>query len=300
MNNWTWDRLRVFNAVAHTGSVTAAARALHMTGPAVSQHLHRLEAEVGASLVARVGRGIRLTHEGVVLAEHARALAAIVQQAEHDLAEHERELRGTIRIGAISSAIRGLLLAPLHEFTCRHPKVRVQLRDGEAVDHLRRLHEHDLDVVIAESWHNHPSPMPRGVQPTRLLTERARLVVPEGHVLAERDKVAFRELGGQAWTCCPPGSDAHTALCQFARHAGVELEVAYTVADHTTQIDLVAAGLAFACIPELSLPKCLNGVRVVDTDPVLTRSVDVVVRTGPLPLHVNEFVSDLGQACRAG
>src|SRR4051794_17408504 len=147
MKTWTWDRLRIFDAVAHAGSVTAAARALNMSGPAVSQHLHRLETEVGVALVERAGRGIRLTHHGIVLAEHARRLVEIVRQAERDVAQTEQGLRGTLRIGAIASAIRGLLCAPLRQFTRQHPQVRVHLEDGEAAEHLRRLHESALDVV---------------------------------------------------------------------------------------------------------------------------------------------------------
>ena len=64
-------RLRVLAAVAAHGSVTAAAEALHYTQPTVSHHLARLEAATGAKLVQRVGRGIRLTPEGEVLARRA-------------------------------------------------------------------------------------------------------------------------------------------------------------------------------------------------------------------------------------
>ena len=85
MNEWTWDRLRVFDAVAHTGSVGAAARLLQMSGSAVSQQLRRLQAEIGTSLVEPAGRGIRLTHDGLVLAEHTRELAEIVRRAQRDL-----------------------------------------------------------------------------------------------------------------------------------------------------------------------------------------------------------------------
>lgn len=293
MNNWTWDRLRVFDAVARTGSVVAAARSLRMTGPAVSQHLRRLEAEVGSALVERAGRGLRLTDAGYVLAGHARTVARVVEHAERDLAGRAGELQGTVRVGAISSAIRGFLLRRVREFTDRNPRVRVSLRDGETVDHLRALHEDGLDVVAAEYWHDLPSTISQGADVTRLLTERARLVLPDGHRLASRDTVLFSELAGEVWTCCPPGSDAHSALAHLVRRAGAQLQVGFPVADHATQLEVVANGLAVACVPELSLPPDPSGIRIVDTDPAPLRSIELVTQSEVLPLHINEFVAVL-------
>ncbi|WP_019808824.1 LysR family transcriptional regulator [Saccharomonospora halophila] len=293
MNNWTWDRLRVFDTLARTGSVAAAARSLCMTGPAVSQHLRRLEVEVGAALVERAGRGLRLTGAGHVLAEHARTVARAVEHAERDLAGHTGELHGTVRVGAISSVIRGSLLRRVREFADRHPRVHVSLCDGETVDHLRALHEDGLDVVVAESWHDLPSTISRGAEVTRLRTERARLVLPDEHRLADRDTVLFSELADEVWTCCPPGSDAHSTLAQLVRRAGAELRVGFPVADHATQLEVVANGLAVACIPEPALPREPSGVRIVEPDPVPLRSIELVTQSKTLPLHIHELVTSL-------
>src|SRR3979490_771171 len=77
-------RLRVLVAVARTGSVTGAARELHYSQPSVSHHLARLEAETGARLLQRVGRGIRLTPEGEHLARRATEIIARVQPRRRD------------------------------------------------------------------------------------------------------------------------------------------------------------------------------------------------------------------------
>lgn len=285
--------MRVFDAVARTGSVVAAARSLHMTGPAVSQHLRRLEAEVGSALVERAGRGLRLSDTGNVLARHARTMKQVIEEAERELAGRADQLYGTVRVGAVSSAIRGFVLGRLRAYALRHPGVRVCLRDGETVDHLRLLHEDGLDVVVAESWDHQPSRFSHGAHVTCLYTERARLVLPTDHRLAKHDTVTFAELTDETWTCCPAGSDAHSALAQLVHRAGAELEVAFPVADHATQLEVVANGLAVACIPELSLPEVPSRVRVIDTDPAPLRSIELVTQPKTLPLHVNEFVTIL-------
>ncbi|MEV4086362.1 LysR family transcriptional regulator, partial [Nonomuraea fuscirosea] len=81
-------RLRVLVAVARKGSLTAAAKELHYSQPSVSHHLARLEAETGAKLVQRAGRGIRLTEAGRLLAERAAEIIGRLDATAEELAAH--------------------------------------------------------------------------------------------------------------------------------------------------------------------------------------------------------------------
>src|SRR5919198_6267723 len=98
-------RLRVIDAVARHGSVTAAARELHYAQPSVSHHLARLEAETGAALVRRAGRGIRLTEAGRVLAERAAEILGRLDAAEAELSAHVGLTQGRVRLAAFPSAL---------------------------------------------------------------------------------------------------------------------------------------------------------------------------------------------------
>src|ERR1700683_2469093 len=77
-------RLRVLVAVARTGSVTAAAQALNYAQPSISHHIARLEAETGARLLQRAGRGVRLTDAGRLLAERAEEIIGRLDDAENE------------------------------------------------------------------------------------------------------------------------------------------------------------------------------------------------------------------------
>src|SRR5919198_1677620 len=88
------NRLRVLVTLARTGSVTATARELHYSQPSVSHHLSRLEAETGAKLVQRAGRGVRLTDAGRQLAERAAEILGRLEAAETELAAHVGLRRG--------------------------------------------------------------------------------------------------------------------------------------------------------------------------------------------------------------
>ena len=98
-------RLRVLVAVAEHGSVTAAAKALNFAQPSVSHHLARLQAETGARLVTRVGRGIRLTPEGETLARRAAEIIGRVESAEAELAALAGLRTGRVRVAAFQSAL---------------------------------------------------------------------------------------------------------------------------------------------------------------------------------------------------
>ena len=98
-------RLRVLVAVARHGSVTAAAQALNYAQPSVSHHMARLEAETGARLMQRAGRGVRLTEAGRLLAERAAEILGRLDAAENELAAHVGLRQGPgpagrLRVGA--------------------------------------------------------------------------------------------------------------------------------------------------------------------------------------------------------
>src|ERR671916_1898639 len=96
--------LRVLDAVARHGSVTEAAKELHYSQSSVSHHLARLEAATGAKLVQRVGRGIRLTPEGRLLANRATEIVGRVDAATNELAAQVGLQAGRVRVAASASA----------------------------------------------------------------------------------------------------------------------------------------------------------------------------------------------------
>src|SRR5919204_3725809 len=122
-------RLRVIDAVARCGSVTEAAKALHYTQPSVSHHLARLEAETGAQLLQRVGRGIRLTHAGQLLADRAAEIIGRVDAADAELAAHVGLTAGRVRLAGFSSAIGSLVPRAVASLADRHPALQVTLTD---------------------------------------------------------------------------------------------------------------------------------------------------------------------------
>ena len=125
-----WNHLAVFHAVAEAGGVTAGAERLQISQPAASKQVKELEMPLGVALFDRVGRGLRLTEPGRVLASYTRRLFALESEAEQVVGELRAVERGTLLVGASTTIGSYLLPVVLTAFHRRHPGVRVQVEVG--------------------------------------------------------------------------------------------------------------------------------------------------------------------------
>src|SRR2546428_13014900 len=121
------NRLRVIDAVARHGSVTAAAKELHYSQPSVTHHLARLEAETGAQLLQRVGRGIRLTPAGQLLADRAAEIIGRIDAASAELSAHVGLPAGRVRCAGFASAISSLMPPAVAVLRARPPRLQLIL-----------------------------------------------------------------------------------------------------------------------------------------------------------------------------
>src|ERR1700684_355960 len=114
-------RLRVLVAVDRHGSVTAAAQALNYAQPSISHHIARLEAETGAKLMERAGRGIKLPDAGQLLASRAEEILGRLDAAEAELATHMRLRQDRVRVASFGSAIGPLVAEAAAALRSEHP-----------------------------------------------------------------------------------------------------------------------------------------------------------------------------------
>ncbi len=282
----------MLDAVARTGSVTGAAELLHMTGPAVSQQLRRIDSETGSRVVVPDGRGVRLTNEGRILADYAAQVAGLMQEAENDLHRNDDPI-GPVRISALASIIRGDLARELAAFQQRYPGIELRIEDGETPDDLELLAAGHLDVVFAESWSTAPPVLPPGVRAHRYAQEAAWVALPAGHPLSEREKLRIEDLADKVWASCARGTNGHETLVQVARRDGIELDVRHFVDDRFTQIALVRAGLAVTRISFSGDPPDSPGVTYRRLTPAIHRDVLLITAGRALPRRVEALCAHL-------
>lgn len=275
----TWERLRVLAAVAEHGSVGAAAVALHVTGPAVTQQIRKLEREAGAQLVEPDGRGVRLTTAGWIAARAARQVSNVIGEAEHALRTLDGRVTGPVRVGAVNSGFGPLVVPALCRLTERHPDVVPSTRSGEAIDLIPQLATRELDAVLVDSWSTLPVRVPARIRLEPLVRHEVVLTVSEEHPYAARESVSLDLLRDDVWTSCRPGTDSHEAQLQAMRRHGIEAQIRHVVDDFATQMTLVARGLAVTLVPRPAV-EGTPGVRLVTVVPAITRTIALATREG--------------------
>src|SRR5690348_7804732 len=203
------ERLRVLHAVAATGSLAGASRALQVTTSAVSQQMARLEREAGQPLVERQGRGVRLTEAGALLADRAGEVLALVERAESDLAEHRGAVSGALTVAAFATAARGLLPGALRDLRAAHPALRVSLAEQEPHESVPALARGLVDVAVVQDWTDDPLAVSDGLARRHLLDDAFDVALPLAHPLAGRASVAVKELADDDWVGWSVGQICH-------------------------------------------------------------------------------------------
>jgi DNA-binding transcriptional LysR family regulator len=273
------ERLRTLHAVRTTGSVRAAAEALHVTTSAVSQQLSRLEREVGQRLLEKQGRGIRLTDAGTRLAGHAARLLEQVELVETDLADQRGAVTGELSVVAFATAARGLLPTALAALRRSYPDLAVRLAEQEPAEALAAVAHGNADLAVVQDWPEAPLVLPDGLSSAPLLSDTLDVALPADHPLSGRESIALVDLGDADWVSWPSDQLCHGWLRTTLRRNGIEARVRHTAAEHSTQLAVVAAGLAVAVIPRLGRDPVPPGVRFVALRPAPRRRVSVVWRT---------------------
>jgi DNA-binding transcriptional LysR family regulator len=243
-------RLRVLQAVAVHGSVAAAAEALCLTPPAVSQQLLALERETGASLIDRAGRQVRLTAAGRLLAAHGERIAAQLRAAERELAELTGQAAGPVRVAAFQSVMAPLVAPTLRDLATARPAVQpvVAERYGPAAVSALRLG--DLDIVLTEYDAAGPPPAEPGLGLRHLAFDPYLLVIPPDWPVTPR---GLGDLAGRPWVAGPPGTACDHALRRLAAEAALAIPAGDVCVEFPSVLALVAAGRGAAIIPRIAL-----------------------------------------------
>ncbi|MFD8019559.1 LysR family transcriptional regulator [Streptomyces lavendulae] len=272
------ERLRTLDALARHGSVSGAADGLHVTTSAVSQQMAKLEREVGQPLLARNGRGVRLTDAGRLLADHAARIISQVELAQADVEAQRGRAVGQLRIGAFPTAMRGLLTRALTVLRDDHPDLRAMVREREPEEAMLAVVRGDLDMALAIDWHNKRMPVPAELTRIHLLDDAVDIAVPESHPLAERTKISLAEFADDDWISWNEGQFCHEWLVFTLRGTGVEPRIAHIAEEHHTQLAFVEAGLGVCVTPRLGRGPVPPGVRLLPVCDSVRRHVYAVWR----------------------
>jgi DNA-binding transcriptional LysR family regulator len=253
-------RMRVLREVAAQGSFSAAAEALSFTQSAVSQHVAALERETGTQLVERGARGVRLTDAGSLLVRHADAILARIESAEGELADLAGLRGGRLRLISFQSG--GATLAPraVAAFHERHPDVELSMLEAEPDEAVARLRAAEVDLALVYDHPAMPDLRDDELELVHLTDDTYEVIVPAGHALARRRRLALADLNDAPWIASTVACGCRKITEAVCREAGFTPRVAFEADETMAAQALVAAGVGVTILPRLALTALHPGV----------------------------------------
>lgn len=273
-------RLRILREIEHRGTISAAAKALWMTPPSISQHMTALEAETGVVLLERVGRGVRLTPAARRLVAHTEHMLAEMERAEADLAAAREQVGGPLAIAAFPTAGRAILIPAAVELMRRHPALDLELSDLEQPESFTELRSGNLDIAVGLEYTFAPQTGAEGFEVEHLMSEPVYLAMPESHPLAH-GPVTLDQLRGERWFAAREPNPCREAVVRATAFCGFDARVELLSSmDYQVILAAVAAGLGVTLVPHLALTEQPGVVIHPLVDVPLRRRVFAAIRAG--------------------
>jgi DNA-binding transcriptional LysR family regulator len=269
----TLRQLMTFLSAVETGSVTVAAKSLHLSQPAASQQLRDLERTLGLRLLDRAKGRIIPTRAGEAILEAARR----ARSAAEDIVAAANEFRdgeaGRVRLGTGATACTYLLPDILARVKRRMPRLEVTVATGNTRDMLDRLEAGALDVALVTQ----PVRASRAVVQTRLMADPLLALVPQALAPAGAT-ISAAQLAAMPLILYEAGGNTRTVVDGWFERAGIAANPIMELGNVEAIKVLVASGLGASILPRLSLAPVARSTVVRPLRPALARDLAYVLR----------------------
>lgn len=274
-----YEQLRSFVAFAdHGANFTRAAKALHISQPALHVQVKKLAEAVGRPLYRRQGRALVLTPEGLGLASYGRE---IEERGAHVLAELRGETsQGPVVLAAGQGALLYLLGAAIKAFAKRAPLRILTMTGSETIAAVHAARAH-VGVIAGEP--------PEGLASTKLRDVHQRVIVPVGHRHADRKSLRPKDLAGEAIVVAPAGRPHRLALAQAL--SGVDWTVAVEATGWEAMLHFARLGVGIAVVNDFcEPPRGMVGIRL---EGMPAATYFAIHRQGSLSRHARDLFDQL-------
>jgi DNA-binding transcriptional LysR family regulator len=281
--------LTAFIAVAEKRSFIGAATQLHLSQPAISAQIQRLEKDLGVQLLERNRRTVRLTKAGESFLAGARATLARAQEAVESAQRTARGQAASVRVGFPPSVLQEILPSILIEFHRQHPHAKLDLFSLHTSMTIAALQNESIDIgyvrLPAEA---------RGLQILPVHREPLLLCLPEDHRLAAQQEVDLECLRDERFILyerkLAPGF--HDALMNMFQRAGFTPAIAEEIDEMYVAPTLVATGVGLAVLPQMVVSTHTHGVvlRTIRSNPI-TSQIGVAFRASDDSQLVSSIVA---------
>jgi len=265
-------QLKYFVTIAQSASFTGAAELLHVSQPALSYQMRRLEQELGTNLFERKGRTIALTPEAEIFLPLVQDVLFRADEAVRVLKENLGIEAGEVRMGCNPSVSTYVLPGLLAQFHRDYPRVRVELVEGGDADLQKMVQKEAIDFAVVTA----PG-APRTLNVTLLGSEDLLVVTSLDHRLAGRESVSLEELADEEWVFYTDSYNLTLLVMAACRRVGFEANVSYRAGTMEAVKNFVRQGLGISILPSISLRgSARHELAVIGVEGGLTRNLNLI------------------------
>ena len=254
-------QLRCFVAVAEELHFGHAAQKLDMLPASMSRHIRLLEDGLGTRLMVRTTRNVALTDDGLTLLDEAKQILQHVDTVMDRFSSKRQDQNLILRVGAIDSAAAGLLPLLLHDFREDNPDVEVQLLEDKSLRLVPKLLSGRLDLAFIR-YAERPD---RKLKTMFLFHETAVVAMSTNHRLADNEDVSIEDLAEEPLIVPERRSrpHSHDLTIKLFAEAGLQARVVQLAGEKQTIVNLVAAEIGLAIVPQWTSRLAVTGVRYI-------------------------------------
>ncbi|MCD7947920.1 MAG: LysR family transcriptional regulator [Oscillospiraceae bacterium] len=246
-------QLRYFVQVAEAQSLSQASQVLHVSQPALSKTIHKLEEELNTPLFDRIGNRIFLNEKGKIFLTGAQKVLNHLYATTTIVTGLSEQNFGKLSIGVFVS--HSLILEPLKLFAESNPKVQISINCQNELSENTDVSA--FDMIICPD--NGAAPQCNGIP---ILEEKMALFLPADHPLASRGSVRLHEIKEEPFILLNSTKRVYDATIRLCQQAGFMPHIRFTTTSTISQKQLIAEGMAIGFAPEGNVSEYLTDSRV--------------------------------------
>lgn len=271
--NLTFRQLEIFAALAETLSFSAAAQAVHLSQPALSAAIRKMEEAVNAPLFDRTTRSVALTPIGLELLKVTSRLLHDFDTSLADISDLVEGKKGNLRVSSVPSLAANFLPELLHIYQDRHPGVTIQVKDALAEAAIQALKMGEADVTLGPAKPGDPE-----LVQEELFKDRLVVVCRRDHELGGRRQIEWPELQPYRLASLTSTSNVRRIMeAEYVQH-GTDYQPAFEMEHASTLIGFIVHNLGIGILPASLIPllnfKELHTLDLVSPD--IHRSICVI------------------------
>lgn len=253
-------QINYFSEVVKHGSFSKAAEQLFVSQPTISNVVKELEKELDTKLLIRTTRKFELTDAGRLLYRYSQDLSNSLFNFLEEMNDIKRGLKGTIKMGVYTSVGTEILTKIMADFYSIYPDINITFVEDSADNLKLALFQGELDLVVVSL------PTSEEFESFPFLEGDLQLLVQEGHALADKQSVQWKDLKDEKFIMFREGFTVYDMIMWETKQLGFEPEIICETSQWKFILELVSFNMGIAVLPQASLTKIMvkhKGINVI-------------------------------------